>query len=302
MSPSVALGVALLANFAITLSGLAATPHVRVVVTDATYLMADTDTLGGAEENVLTRAKRKAVEEVGVYFEASSQDMEQEVDGKTLRSNSLNIRTVAAAITRTEILEKRRALEGERLWLYVKIKVTVSLDALEEAIKRQQAYDELAEHHRQLFTENTRLKTELDELRNQTRAATGFSTTSKPIPQNEPIEIVGDYRYFYHDPMTPAEAKALAYREAIRMAIELAPPFRDATAFIMNAAFRRHLVQIIAADYLADVEVVEQAEKKRIVYAKIRAIMNPLEVRSVVEREVGRSSEKQLLNLGRHRP
>jgi len=302
MSRYVALGVALLAVFAITQSGLAATHHVRVVVSEATYLMADTDTLGDAEENVLTRAKRKAVEEVGVYIEASSQDMEQEVDGKTLRSNSLNIRTLAAAITRTEILEKRRLLEGERLWFYVKIKVTISLDALEEAIKRQHAYDELAEHQRRLFTENTRLKAELDELRNQTRAAAGFSATSTPMPQNQPIEIVGDYRYFYHDPMTLAEAKALAYREAIRMAIELAPPFRDATVFIMNAAFRRHLIQIIASDYLTDVELVEQAEKNRIVYTKVRAIMNPLEIKSVVEREVGLSSEKQLLNLGRHRP
>jgi hypothetical protein len=302
MSRYLALGVSLLTMFVIHLSALAVTPHVRVVVADATYLMADTDTLSGAEENVLTRAKRKAVEEVGVYIEASSQDIENEVNGKTSRSNSFSVRTIAAAITGTEILEKRRMLEGDRLSFYVKIKVTVSLDALEEAIKRQQAYDELAEHHRRLSTEYTQLKAEVEELRNQTRASRRYSVTSTPIPLNQPMEIVGDYRYFYHDPMTAGEAKDLAYTEAIRMAIDTAPPFMDATAFIMDSAFRRHLIQILASGYLTDVRLVEQAEKNRTVYAKVRATINPQDITSVVEREVGRNSEKDLLNLGQNRP
>src|SRR5262245_44304334 len=259
MSRCLALGVSLLTIFAINLTGLAATATVRVVIADATYLMADTDTLGGAEENVLTRAKRKAVEEVGVYIEASSQDIEKEVNGKTLRSNSLSVRTIAAAITRTEILEKRRSLENDRLLFYIKIKVTVSLDALEEAIKRQQAYEELAEHHRRLSSEYTQLKAELDELRSQTHASRRFSAAQ--TAQNQPMEIMGDYRYFYHDPMTAGEAKDLAYTEAIRRAIDTAPPFMDATAFIMNTAFRHQLVQILASGYLTDVTLVEQAEK-----------------------------------------
>ena len=52
MRHSVARGVALLVVLALGPAGLAGTPHVRVVVADATYLMADTDTLSGAEENV----------------------------------------------------------------------------------------------------------------------------------------------------------------------------------------------------------------------------------------------------------
>src|SRR5437870_5753267 len=112
MRHSVARGVALLVVLALGPAGLAGTPHVRVVVADATYLMADTDTLSGAEENALIRAKRKAVEEVGVYIETSSQDSEMEVDGKTSWTNSLSVRTIAAAITKTEILDKRRTLEG----------------------------------------------------------------------------------------------------------------------------------------------------------------------------------------------
>jgi hypothetical protein len=302
MSRYLALGISLLAMLAICSPGLAATPNLRVVVADATYLMADTDTLSGAEENVLTRAKRKAVEEVGVYIEASSQDVEQEVNGHTTRSNSLSVRTIAAAITRTDILEQRRLLDGDRLSFYVKIKVTVSLDELKEAIKRQQAYDELAEHHRRLSSEYAQLRAELDELRNQTRASRRFSVTSGAIPQNQPMEIVGDYRYYYHDPMTVGEAKDLAYTEAIRRAIDTAPPFMDATAFIMNTAFRRQLVQILASGYLTDVKLVEESEKNRTVYAKVRATINPQDIKLVVEREVGRSSETDLLNLGQNRP
>ncbi|OLB99451.1 MAG: hypothetical protein E6K58_06250 [Nitrospirae bacterium] len=302
MRHSVARGVALLVVLALGPAGLAGTPHVRVVVADATYLMADTDTLSGAEENALIRAKRKAVEEVGVYIETSSQDSEMEVDGKTSWTNSLSVRTIAAAITKTEILDKRRTLEGERLAFYVKIKVTVGLDALDEAIKRQQAFDQLAEHQRRLHTENSQLKAELDELRNQIRASRMGSVASVPALQNHPMEIVGDYRYFYHDPMTAAEAKQLAYTEAIRMAIDNSRSFMDATAFITNTAFRHHLIQIIASGYLKDVKLVEQTEKNRTVYAKVRATMNPHEVISVVEREVGRSSEKELLNLGQNRP
>lgn len=144
-------------------------PHVKVVTAEASYVMGDNDTLAGAEEYVLTRAKRQAVEEAGVYIEAASQDIEQHADGRTTHLNSLSIRTIAAAITQTEVLEKRRMLDGDRIIFHVKIRATVNLDMLEEAIKRQKAYEQLAEHHHLLHAENNQLKAELDELRRQLR-------------------------------------------------------------------------------------------------------------------------------------
>jgi hypothetical protein len=296
MSRYLALGISCLA-IAVTSSSLAATPFIQVVVAEATYLMADSDTLSAAEENVLNRAKRKAIEEVGVYIEASSQDVETEVNGRILRNNSLSVRTIAAAITKTEILDKRRALEGDRLSFYIKIKATVNPAALEEAIKQQHAQEELAEHHRRLSTENTQLKAELDELRNQTRVSRRLSSTSASAVQNQPVQLVGDYRYFYHDPMTAEEAKALAYTEAIRMAIDRSPLFMDATAFIADAAFRRSLVQILAVGYLKDITLVEQSEKNRTVYAKVRGTIDPQDIRSVVDQEVARVSKEN-----RHTP
>jgi tetratricopeptide (TPR) repeat protein len=159
----------LLAAFSVSLPAQAAEPHVKVAIADASYVMGDGDTLAGAEENALTRAKRKAVEEAGVYIEATSQDVEKHADGKTSRLNSLSVRMIAAAITETEFLEKRRVLEGDRIVFYVRIKATINLDALEDAIKRQKAYEQLAEHHHLLHTENSQLKSELDELRAQLR-------------------------------------------------------------------------------------------------------------------------------------
>jgi hypothetical protein len=47
---------------------------------------------------------------------------------------------------------------------------------------------------------------------------------------------------------------------------------------------------------------VEQTEKNRTVYAKVRATINPRDIQSVVEREIGRISEKDLLNFEQTRP
>ncbi len=145
----------------------AAKPQLKVVVADASYVMGDSDTLAGGEENALIRAKQKAVEEAGVYIEAESKDIEKHTGGTTTRLNQLSVRTITAAVTQTEFLEKRRALEGDRIIFYVKIKATINLDTLEDAIKRHKAYEQLAEHHHLLHAENSQLKSELDALRKQ---------------------------------------------------------------------------------------------------------------------------------------
>lgn len=159
--------------WAVTGTAVAQAEHVKVVVAEATYVMGDSDTIGGAEENALLRAKRKAIEESGVYLEATSKDVETYAGGHTAHLNSLGIRTLAAAVTETEILEKRRSFEGDRLVFYVKIRAKVHLDWLTEAIKRMKADEQLAAHHRQLQTENSHLKAELERLRRQPPAVAG---------------------------------------------------------------------------------------------------------------------------------
>jgi tetratricopeptide (TPR) repeat protein len=145
--------------------------NVKVIVAEASYVMGDTDSLAAAEENVLLRAKRKAVEEAGVYIETASEDRETDSGEKISRLNSLGVRTIAAAVTETTVLEKRRTFENDRLALYVKIQATVHLDWLEEAVKRLKSDEQLAEHHRKLHTEYNQLKSQMAQLRRQLQEA-----------------------------------------------------------------------------------------------------------------------------------
>ena len=59
--------------FALLLGGTPAfSASTKTVIADGQYVMADGDTLAGAEEKVLQRAQRNAVEEAGIYLESHS--------------------------------------------------------------------------------------------------------------------------------------------------------------------------------------------------------------------------------------
>jgi tetratricopeptide (TPR) repeat protein len=139
----------------------------KVVVAEAQYMMADGDTLASAEEKVLQRAQRRAVEEAGVYLEATFHDFEKASQGRSTHTTSLEIRTVAAAITETEILESRRSFENDRPVFFLRIRATVDLQNLAQAVRRLQSEAQLAQHFRQLQQENQQLRTQLRELQQQ---------------------------------------------------------------------------------------------------------------------------------------
>jgi tetratricopeptide (TPR) repeat protein len=136
----------------------------RTIIAEAHYLMADSDTLAQAEERVLRRAQRRAVEEAGIYLESTFQDLEQNVDGRSVQRSSLEIRTIAAAITKTDILESRRSFENDRPRFFVRIRAVVDLDHLQEAMHRWRSEQQMAAHFRLLQNENTELKAQLREL------------------------------------------------------------------------------------------------------------------------------------------
>jgi tetratricopeptide (TPR) repeat protein len=145
--------------------------NTKVIVAEASYAMGDSDSLATAEEQVLLRAKRKAVEEAGVYIETASEDRETDSSNGTSRINSLGVRTIAAAVTETDVLERRRTFDHDRLVFYVKIRATVHLDWLTDAVKRFKSDEQLAEHHRKLHTEYSQLKAQRDQLREQLQQA-----------------------------------------------------------------------------------------------------------------------------------
>lgn len=139
----------------------------KTVIAESHYAMADGDTLGAAEERVLQRAQRQAVEEAGIYLESTFHDIEKESGGRISQTSSLEIRTIAAAITQTEILELRRSFENERPMFFIRIRATVNLDSLAEAIRRIKSDEQLARHFRQVQQENNQLRAQLRDLQSQ---------------------------------------------------------------------------------------------------------------------------------------
>lgn len=134
------------------------------VMADGQYVMADGDTLAIAEERVLLRAQRKAIEEAGVYLESTFHDYETVRNGKSTQISSLEIRTLASAITKTDILESKRSFENDRPVFTVRIRAIVNLDHLHDAIRRWRSEEQLAAHFRQLQKENAELKEQLREM------------------------------------------------------------------------------------------------------------------------------------------
>jgi hypothetical protein len=139
----------------------------KTVIADGQYVMGDGDTLAEAEEKVLQRAQRKAVEEAGVYLESTFHDVEKESGGRNTQTSSLEIRTITAAVTETEILESRRSFERDRPVFFVRIRATINMSSLAEAIRRLQSDQQLAQHYRQLQQENHQLRSQLQELQQQ---------------------------------------------------------------------------------------------------------------------------------------
>ena len=139
----------------------------KTVVAEAQYVMADGDTLASAEEKVLQRAQRRAVEEAGVYLESTFYDLEKESQGRTLRNTSWEIRTIAAAVTETEVLESHRSFESDRPVFFIRIRANVDLQHLADAVRRHQSEAQLARHFRELQQENQHLRAQLREFQQE---------------------------------------------------------------------------------------------------------------------------------------
>ena len=164
---------------ALCLLPMQAAASVTTVVAEAQYLMADGDTLAQAEEKVLQRAKRKAVEEAGMYLESTFLDVEKIAGEKSFQTSSLEIRTIAAAVTKTEVLESRRAFDSDRPSFFVRIRAVVDLDHLQDAVRRWRSEQQLADHFHRLQKENAELKAQLRHLK---AAPTGVRTLTVQPP------------------------------------------------------------------------------------------------------------------------
>ena len=105
------------------------------------------------------------------------------------------------------------------------------------------------------------------------------------------IELVGDYRYTYHDPETVADAKNTACREALRLAITMSPQFREQTAPLVDSPLLRDVAHVLASQYVKDPQILEQTEKGRTVSCKVRASLQAEDVPRALLAQTGATGQ-----------
>jgi hypothetical protein len=115
--------------------------------------------------------------------------------------------------------------------------------------------------------------------------------------QGHPVQIVGDYRYASHPGESLAEARNIAYAEAIRLAISSAPLFKENTSTLVDSKLHSDLVQKIASGYLREIAILEQSENGRTVYCKVRASVMQDEIETLIDRELNRGSGREPTGL-----
>ncbi|HSE57524.1 MAG TPA: hypothetical protein VLA99_02375 [Nitrospiraceae bacterium] len=171
----------------LTASPFALAGDLRTVVSEAVYVMADRDTLASAWQAALLRAKQKAIEQAGMYVESWFTDASRETATDSRQTSSLVIRTIAAAITETEILDQESSITEGRPSFYVKIRAVVDRTHLADAVRRLQLEDRFAGHLQQLKTENSSLKAELSKL---THELEDYRNNRSPVRIETPDELV----------------------------------------------------------------------------------------------------------------
>ncbi len=109
-----------------------------------------------------------------------------------------------------------------------------------------------------------------------------FVAPPPAFSESPTVDIVGDYRYAYHEPETVAEAKQTACLEALHQAVSTSTAVREQTASIVDSKLFRNLVHTLATKHVSDQQILQQSEKGRTVYCKVKAVFHPEEVERVL--------------------
>lgn len=104
--------------------------------------------------------------------------------------------------------------------------------------------------------------------------------------QSASADISGDYRYTFHESESVSDAKEHACREAVRLAVSTSTAVREHTTSPVDSTFSRDLVQVLAIQHVTDLQILEQTNKGRTVYCKIRGILQPDTVAQVVRAQL----------------
>lgn len=117
---------------------------------------------------------------------------------------------------------------------------------------------------------------------------------SPAFSETSAVEIIGDYRYAYHDPETALEARQLACFEALRQALSTTAAVRERTASIVDSQSFHNLIQTLATQHVSSQQILQQSEKGRTVYCKVKALFNPDDVERVLQTQTSDGSSHSL--------
>jgi hypothetical protein len=104
---------------------------------------------------------------------------------------------------------------------------------------------------------------------------------------NGRIKITGDYRYAVRSSELVTEAKALACREAWRLAILNSSLYREQTRSVIDSQLLRNLAYTLATCYVQDPQIMEQIQPRRTVSCLVRGFLPLEESRRVIRTQLG---------------
>ncbi|MEO8325869.1 MAG: hypothetical protein ABI618_08470, partial [Nitrospirota bacterium] len=107
------------------------------------------------------------------------------------------------------------------------------------------------------------------------------------VVHHDRLEITGDYRYATRHSEAVADAKALACREAWRLAILNSSLYREQTASVIDSPLLRDLAYTLATHHVQDPQIVEQIEPGRTVSCRVRGFLPLEESRGVIRALLG---------------
>ena len=128
----------------------------------------------------------------------------------------------------------------------------------------------------------------------------GFAPLAAAAEQAR-LELVGAYRYAYHDPMSPAEAGKIACAEATRLSVDSSRFFLDATAHVADPPFLKALASKIVAGSLKGLQIIEQSAKGHTVSCTVRSYLNQEEARAFIVSEIAGSAAGEPPGLDQNR-
>ncbi|MBI5748845.1 MAG: tetratricopeptide repeat protein [Nitrospinae bacterium] len=193
----------------------------KEIISEGTYNMGDGETPSVAEGRALLQAKRTALEQAGTYVESYTR-----VENLQLTKDEIQV--LASGIMEVEILDKKRTVVGDLsasaqaggFHFWVKIKVRVNLDKIEEMAKRVKEKS-VVEDYKKIQEAYDKSQKEIEELKKQLAQAKGekekkqveakITDAGRLLQANEWFEI--GYQHSLnkeHDSAIEAYTKAIA--------------------------------------------------------------------------------------------